>query len=125
VNPTRNANPCHVAWRMIGTSLIGSFGATAWIGWQLYDFNRLTSDLPPGSWVRPMGLAAHLVLAGYGSIFIFGILAIFGIIRGMQCSHRLPLIVAVFALPWSGIPLVGGWIGFDQIIATRGLLLSD
>jgi hypothetical protein len=110
---------------MAGTALIGALGATAWVGWLLYDFDRLVSDLPPGSWVRPMGLSVHLVLAGYGSILVLGLVAVLGIVRGMRCGNKFPLIIAVVALPLSGVPLIGGWIGFDRIIDTRGLILSD
>jgi hypothetical protein len=77
-------------------------------------------SVPPGSPIRPMGLAAFLFLVALATAGMGITLALIAIANGWR--RKLIWIVAGLGVVLSLMPLFSSRLVWDQIVAHRGLL---
>jgi hypothetical protein len=108
---------------ILASCAIGTL-ALGYIGYILQRFYVGTASLPPGTEIRPMGVAFHLGLTWTASILFGSACALIGGILSVRQRRWILVAFAVLAGCLSWLPLfVSDW-GFDRIVTLRQLVLS-
>jgi hypothetical protein len=95
------------------------------VSYFLRSFYVNTASLPPGTEIRPMGLAGVLCLSWIGSILLGGAFAVTGIIISLMRRRWFVAFIGLLVIGATWIPMfVSDW-GFDHVVALRKLVLED
>jgi hypothetical protein len=92
-----------------------------WLEWGFY---QEVSVLPPGTEIRPMGLAFHELVVSFFTFILAIPFSVAGICFAIKHRRRAFSILSLVGLVFGFLPLpLGAWLG-RRIIAATGVILE-